>query len=97
LGTDSNVQDLFLMESVVIGILGGGGGILIGLGLGKAINFGLNVLASHMGGKPFELFILPFWFAGAVLSLSILIGLIAGYWPAKRAARLSPHEAFLRK
>lgn len=95
--TDTNVRDLFLMESAVIGILGGGGGILIGMGLGKAINFILNVVALRMGGKSFDLFILPIWFGGVVLTLSILIGVIAGFWPAYRAARLSPREAFVKK
>jgi ABC-type antimicrobial peptide transport system permease subunit len=95
--TDATVRNLFLVESAVIGFLGGGGGILIGWGLGKEINFGLNIMAQKMGGKPFELFILPTWFGFTILILSITIGLSAGFWPAIRAAKLSPREAFVKK
>lgn len=95
--TDSNVRDLFIMESAVIGTLGGGGGIVIGVALGKIINFGLNVLATHLGGKTFDLFILPVWFGMAVLILSVVIGIIAGFWPAYRASKISPRSAFIKK
>ncbi|MEK7460309.1 MAG: FtsX-like permease family protein [Patescibacteria group bacterium] len=95
--TDTEVRNLFLMESIVIGTLGGIGGILIGLGLGKILNFGLSIMATRMGGVSFDLFILPNWFAFAVLGLSIVIGTISGLLPALRAARLSPREAFMKK
>jgi ABC-type antimicrobial peptide transport system permease subunit len=95
--TDATVRNLFLAESAVIGFLGGGGGILIGWGLGKEVNFVLNIMAQKMGGKSFELFILPMWFGFTILILSITIGLSAGFWPAIRAAKLSPREAFVKK
>lgn len=95
--TDSNVQNLFLMESAVIGVLGGGGGILIGLSIGQIVNFILNFVSAQMGGKSFDLFILPFWFGMAVFVLSVGIGIIAGFLPARRAAKLSPRAAFARK
>lgn len=95
--TDNEVRNLFLMESAVIGILGGTGGILIGVGFGKILNFGLSFMATRMGGKSFDLFLLPGWFGFAVLFLSIAIGVFSGLVPALRAAGLSPREAFLRK
>ncbi len=95
--TDSEVRNLFLMESAVIGILGGVGGVLIGVGFGKILNFALSFMATRMGGKSFDLFILPAWFLFMVLFLSIGIGVTSGLVPALRAAGLSPREAFLRK
>jgi len=95
--TDHNVRDLFLVESAVIGVLGGGGGIAFGLGLGKLVNFVLNIISAQMGGKSFELFILPLWFGVVVFFMSIAIGVIAGFLPARRAANLSPRAAFARK
>lgn len=95
--TDKNVRDLFLMESAVIGLLGGTGGIAIGLGLGALTNTVLNILSAQMGGKSFTLFILPFWFGAFVFTLSIFIGIIAGFIPARRASKLSPREAFMKQ
>lgn len=95
--TDGTVRNLFLMESAVIGVLGGSGGILIGLGMGKVTDLVLNFIAAQVGGKSFELFILPFWFGAFVFAVSVSIGVIAGFLPALRAAKLSPREAFTKK
>ena len=95
--TDRDVKNLFLMESSVMGFLGGVGGIALGVGIGQIANFGLSLLATKLGGKPFDLFITPMWFIGLILISSSLIGLISGLWPARRASFLSPKEAFIRK
>ena len=95
--TDANVRDLFLMESAVIGLLGGTGGLTIGLGLGYLTNTILNFVSSQMGGQPFELFILPLWFGISVFMLSICIGVVAGFIPARNASKLSPRVAFTKR
>ena len=78
-----------------MGFLGGIGGIILGVGIGQIANFGLSLLATRLGGKPFEAFITPLWFVGLILASSSLIGLISGFWPARRASFLSPKEAFV--
>ena len=95
--TDSDVKNLFLMESFVMGLLGGIGGIVLGVGAGTIANFGLNLLAQRLGGKPFDLFITPMWFILLIITSSSLIGLASGFWPARKASYLSPKEAFIRK
>lgn len=95
--TDRDIKNLFLMEAFVMGFLGGGCGILLGIGGGKLFNFGLSFMAERLGGKAFDLFITPTWFALMTLGLSTLIGVISGFWPAHRASGLSPKEAFVRK
>ena len=95
--TDRDVKNLFLMESSVMGFLGGVGGVVLGVGVGQFANFGLSLLATRLGGKPFDLFITPMWFIGLIIASSSLIGLISGFWPAGRASFLSPIEAFIRK
>lgn len=95
--TDKDVRNLFLMESSLIGLLGGIGGIAFGVGLGQAANFGLNLLAKYLGGKSFTLFITPLWFVALIIGLSLFIGLLAGFWPARRASHLSPKEAFMKR
>lgn len=93
--TDKDVRNLFLAESMIMGFAGGLGGIILGVGTGKLFNFGLGLLAQRLGGKAFDLFIAPPWFLIIIFVSSILIGVISGLWPAKRAAQLSPKEAFL--
>lgn len=95
--TDGDVQNLFLMESFMIGFLGGISGITLGMGSGAIINFAMSTLSQSHGSKALTLFITPLWFAVGTLILSSCIGLISGYWPARNASKLSPREAFVRK
>ena len=95
--TDSDIKKLFLMESSIMGLTGGLSGIIIGYSLGQTANFVLSFIAQRLGGKPFDLFITPAWFIILIVFLSILIGFISGYWPARKAAGLSPKEAFINK
>ncbi|OGE80507.1 MAG: hypothetical protein A2660_00620 [Candidatus Doudnabacteria bacterium RIFCSPHIGHO2_01_FULL_45_18] len=94
---DSDVRNLFLMESMIMGMAGGVAGIAMGMGGGAIVNFGINILAKRLGGEPVDLFFTPTWFILLVLGSSSIIGLLAGFWPARRASGLSPKEAFLRK
>jgi putative ABC transport system permease protein len=95
--TDGDVEKLFLMESLVMGLAGGVLGILLGTGLGEVLNIIISAISTHLGGGAFSLFASPIWFLALVISVSALIGLAAGFIPARRASKLSPKEAFLRK
>ncbi|WP_343082416.1 ABC transporter permease [Ostreiculturibacter nitratireducens] len=72
----------FLVEAIVLSLLGGALGILLGLGLGAV---GANLLNVPFSPDPF-IILLAFGF-------SALIGIVFGYFPARRAARLDPIEA----
>jgi putative ABC transport system permease protein len=95
--TDADIKNLFLMESLVIGFLGGAAGIVLGMAGGGALNFLMSTLSQNLGSKALTLFITPPWFAIAVLFLSSFIGVISGFLPARNASLLSPREAFVRK
>ena len=79
---NSSIRLQFIMESMVICLIGG----LIGVGLGVA----LGIFASNLLGYPAE----PTLFS-IVLSLgfSMTIGIFFGYYPANKAAKLDPIEA----
>jgi putative ABC transport system permease protein len=78
----------FLLESTVLAGLGGALGVAIGLGL----TFGAATVLPRVVAD----FPVPVVSPGSVvlaLSVSLLIGLVAGGYPANRAARLRPIEA----
>ena len=95
--TDRDVERLFLMESLIMGVAGGLFGIILGTGLGGIFNFAISTFSTRLGGQQFALFVSPIWFLLLVMSVSAVIGLLAGFIPAHRASLLSPKEAFLRK
>ena len=72
----------FLIESMVIGVVGGSLGILLGIGASYAI--------SYFSG--WETYIAP-WSMLLAFSFSVSIGLVFGLYPARKAALLDPIEA----
>lgn len=95
--TNSDVRKLFLMESLMMGFLGGVGGVTLGFVVGKVVDFVVSTLAVRLGGNAFSLFITPLWFVLFAIGLSVVIGLLSGLWPAWKVSNLSPKEAFIRK
>jgi len=95
--TSLDVWEMFLSESVIIGFTGGMGGILIGLMGGEVFNYIINTLAGAFGGNDIDLFFTPLWFGILVAAFSTIVGLITGFYPAKRAASISSLEALRYK
>ena len=88
--SDQDVKKLFFTEAGAMGFLGGLLGIVLGLGIGKAINFGTAIYL-HRRQLPAEpVWIMPLWLVGAAIAFSIVVSLVAGLYPASRAARLDP-------
>jgi putative ABC transport system permease protein len=77
----------FLIESVLLTVLGGGVGILIG----AAVSYFVSVLAQSFGFA--WVFAVPMY--GVVLAVGVagVIGLLFGVLPARRASLLDPVEA----
>jgi putative ABC transport system permease protein len=88
---------MFIFESLIIGFLGGVVGEAIGIGFAMLFNFGVNTLAARFGGARTDLFYFPGWFLSSVIVLSMIIGVLSGVFPARRAANLEPLEALRYK
>lgn len=95
--TRSDIRKLFLLESLIMGFLGGLGGVAIGYLAGEAANVGVNFLAKNFGGQPLDLFYRPLWFVGIIIGFSTVIGFLTGVYPSVRASRLNPLEALRYK
>ena len=80
--TNGAIRTQFIVESVVICLVGGALGILVGFGLGS--------LGASLIGAPARVDL------GTVLvavGFSMAIGVFFGYYPANKAAKLDPIEA----
>jgi ABC-type antimicrobial peptide transport system permease subunit len=92
-GSDGDIRRIFLIEASAIGCLGGLAGIALGWAVGRVINFGANIYIQQQGGTPGNLFSLPLWLIASAIGFSILVSLLAGSYPAGRAAKLDPIRA----
>jgi len=90
---DSDVQQLFFVEAGVMGFLGGIFGVGIGWLLGRAITTGTNIYLKRQNLNPIELSSVPLWLAIAGLVFAVMVSLLAGLYPASRAAKLNPVDA----
>ena len=94
-----DVKKLFLFEAGMIGLMGGLVGILVSYVASWAINkFGQPLFESLMSGMmgagtESKFSQIPFWLPFLAAGFSIVVGVISGYFPAKRATKISAIEA----
>ena len=91
--SDSDIRRIFLVEASTIGLIGGVAGFALGWLVGQVINLGANIYIQSQGGTAATLFSLPWWLITGALAFSLLVSVIAGSYPANRAARLEPMQA----
>ena len=85
-----DVRNLFLVEALVLGAVGGLLGIGWGVFLGKLANFIFNIFATNAGGDKVSVFYYAPWLLIASLAGAIFVGFITGIYPASRASRVNP-------
>lgn len=87
----ADIRGLFMLEAGMIGIMGG----IIGVIGGWLLGIGLNYLIGwyiEREDLPIQatFFVTPWWLALVALGFAALVGVVAGLYPAARAARLDP-------
>ena len=86
--TNYNVMEIFLVESSLLGFFGGAIGCVIGYTLSRII----NVVAVGMLPVTFEATVTIEMIIFSLL-FSVIVGVVSGLWPARRAAKLQPVDA----
>ena len=80
--TRRHIAIQFILESTMLSLLGGALGVAVGLG----------VVVGYAQFKGFEI-ILPWYWLSVGVGAALVLGAVAGLYPAWRASRLDPAEA----
>ena len=86
-----NIKQMFLIEAAFIGLLGGIVGNMVSFAMSGAINM-VTAQSSALGVEG-NISYIPVWLVLISLGFAMLVGMVAGYFPALRAMRLSPLAA----
>ena len=91
--SDRDVRSLFFVEAGAMGFFGGICGVAIGWLISEALNFGTMIYLKREDIAAVQISYVTWWLAALAIAVSIGISLIAGLYPAARAAKLDPVEA----
>lgn len=81
--TPLRIRQQFIIEAIVVCLMGGIAGVLMGIGVGNLISSVIGV-----GG-----FIVPWTWMIMGFIICIVVGVVSGYWPAYKASKLDPIES----
>ncbi|MFH0952507.1 MAG: ABC transporter permease [Patescibacteria group bacterium] len=91
------IRTLFTFEAAFIGFWGGVLGVAAGYGLGQLVNFIAQRYLSDQSFALESIIIFPWYLIIGTIAFSTFVGLIAGLYPAAKAARLDAVEALRRE
>jgi putative ABC transport system permease protein len=91
--TDGDVRSLFFAEAGAMGLVGGLLGVTLGWLIGQALTWGTTIYLRRQDLPGVKISYVPWWLALSAIIFAVAVSLIAGLYPAGRAARLNPVEA----
>ncbi len=86
---NSDILQIFLFESGLLGLVGGSIGVVLGVGLGKSVEY----IAKIALGTDLLRASISFPLIAGALTFSFLIGTLSGVLPAMQASKLKPVDA----
>ncbi len=81
--TPERIRQQFLIEAIVVCVLGGIVGVILGIVVG-------NLLARVMS---IDIFVVPWLWIVLGFLVCVFVGLLSGYYPASKASKLDPIES----
>ena len=92
--SSSDIRQMFMIEAGLIGLLGGVVGLILSFLLGRGLNRAAIWYAQSRDlPLPDQLFVITPTLALQAVGFAFLIGMLAGLYPANRAAKLDPLAA----
>lgn len=86
---NSQILLIFLLESGLMGLVGGA----LGTAIGALLNFAAVTAAKAALGAGVLEYGITWWLVLGALGFSFLVGMVSGLLPARAAAKLDPVEA----
>jgi len=87
------IRDLFLTESMIMGLFGGLGGLGLGYISGKIISIILSGIALTKGLGVLDIAYIPVPFVIFIIVISVIVGILTGIYPSHRATKISALNA----
>lgn len=81
--TPLRIRQQFVIEAIVVCVLGGLGGVVLGIIIGNLISRAIGI----------EIFVVPWLWMLVGMIICIVVGLLSGYYPAHKASKLDPIES----
>ncbi|HTF18049.1 MAG TPA: ABC transporter permease [Chryseolinea sp.] len=81
--TPKRIRQQFLIEAIVVCLLGGIAGVILGTAIGNGMSRLMNI----------KIFVMPWMWMFIGLLVCVFVGVIAGSYPASKASKLDPIES----
>ncbi|MBN1780964.1 ABC transporter permease [bacterium] len=92
-GSEAEIRTIFFVEAGMIGLMGGLFGLALGWLVTKIANAVANVYFIREIGFTVHFFYIPLWLVLGAIAFSVVVSLLAGIYPAARAAAVNPVDA----
>ena len=91
---NKEIRRMFTADAVLLGFIGGVAGLILGTLLGRLVDRIGHIYLAREGVTGIgQMSIVPPWLAIGALIFAAFIGVLGGFYPAARAARLDPVES----
>lgn len=91
---NKEVRRMFTADAILLGLIGGVVGLFLGTLLGRLVDWAGHLYLANEGVSGIgQMSIVPPWLAVGALLFASFIGVLGGFYPAARAARLDPVAA----